>query len=357
MSPSVQQPNVFQKKNASVLDEDAVAIAFWTKMAVFARTHQNLIFFIFLVISLGIGLLLWHNYRAQNMTQKAIYEMERTKDVEALKGLAVTYSSTSAEPFIRYKLANIYMDTDKFEDARKEYLYIIEKFSSHQVKEWATKRLEQLKISETWVQSELNAQLNELIQKRNLPRLTIKTSKGDFEAELYEDEAPNTVADFIGIILDNVYSPTTVTEINPEVGAYFEISPALTYNIPFEANTLKHQEGMIGMNRDIDPKTIEETPGQVKQTPLSGSKFYIYTNSSGNEIMDGKYTIFGRVTKGIAIVKQLAKGDTINSISINFKRPHEYKAEKVNIEKPNSTITPTTTAPLKNPQGTPIPPK
>ena len=354
------QHSTLSAPRSTPLDEGAPEISFWTKISVFVRTHQNLISFVFLVICLGMGLLWWRHYRTQNLTQKAFYEMEKIKDPEVLKRLVQVYGATPAAPFIRYKLANLYMDADKYEDARKEYESIIEKFPSHPVKEWATRRLEQLKINEAWTQNDLNKQLSELIQKRNLPRLTIKTNKGDFEAELYEDEAPNTVANFISLIQDGVYSPTAVCEINPDLGVCLDEDPTsisgvpssgevISYYIPFETNALKHQEGTIGMFRDIDLKTIEEKPDQQKHFPSSGSKFYIYTNSSENEIIDGKYTIFGRVVKGLSTVKQLAKGDTITSIIINFKRPHEYKADKINIEKQPSSapiITPTQTTPI-----------
>lgn len=363
MMPPIKQPEIYQKEISSVGDENTLRISLWTKIVVSVRTHQNLISFILLVICLAVGLLWWQHYRVQTMTLKAFYAMEKTKDPEELKGLIRIYSATPAAPFIRYKLANLYMDADKYEDARKEYIFIIEKFPSHPAKEWASIRLEQLKINETWTQNDLNKQLSELIQKRNLPRLTIKTNKGDFEVELYEDEAPNTVANFINFVRDSVYSPTAVCEINPDLGICLDKSPTpisggsasggiSSYYIPFEINALKHQEGVLGMFRDIDPKTIEEKPEQQKYLPSSGSKFYIYTNSSENETIDGKYTIFGKVVKGISIVKQLVKGDTINSIIINFKRSHEYKTDQINIEKQSSPTIPNGTSLIEEvPQG------
>jgi len=326
-------------------NDDVIAIPFWAKISTFISTHQNLIFFIILSVCLAIGLLWWRHYRLNIMTQDASYKLEKTNTPEELKGMLTVYGVTPIAPLIRYKLANLYLNENKFDEAKKEYTYILEKFPQHPLTEQAIRLLDQLKVNEEWDKGELNNQLAELNQKRNMPRLTVNTSKGNFEIELYEDDAPNTVANFISIIQDGVYSSTAVYEIKPDLGVCLGRTESLDYNISFEENQLKHKEGVIGMIRNIEADS--DSPEQLKNLPSDSSKFYIYTNDKETKELDGKYTIFGRVVKGMSVVRMLAKDDAITSIVINFKRPHEYKPETVQIEKkPQTPVTPTNSEPI-----------
>ena len=102
---------------------------------------------------------------------------------------------------------------------------------------------------------------------------------------------------------------------------------------------------MLGMIRNIE--TGSDRPEQLKHLPSDSSRFYIYTDEKENEELDGKYTIFGRVVKGMDNVRQLAKDDAITSIVINFKRLHEYKPETIKTaKKPEAPVTPTNSAPI-----------
>jgi cyclophilin family peptidyl-prolyl cis-trans isomerase len=330
--------------------KDAIQIPFWSRISTFVNKNQNLIFFILLSVCLAAGLLWWRHYRMGKMTLDASYKLEKTAGAEDLKSMLDVYGVTPIAPLIRYKLANAYLKENKFEESKKEFNYLLEKFPGHPLAEQAKQLMKQLSINEEWAKGELNKQLAELNQKRNLPILTLQTAKGAIEIELYEDEAPNTTANFISIIRDGAYSPTAVYEINPDLGVCFGRAEPLDYNIPFEQNKLRHKEGVIGMLRDIDSEPA--TPEQLTQTPSNSSRFYIYTYTKEDKKLDGRYAIFGRVIKGMDKVRQLAKGDAINSAVINFKRQHEYKALTVPAaKKPDAPITPTDSAPI-SPTGT-----
>ncbi|MBI5779144.1 MAG: peptidylprolyl isomerase [Planctomycetes bacterium] len=338
-NPSNREARIYPNKPPPG-KEDIIQIPFWAKISTFINTHQNLLFFILLSVCLVAGLLWWRHYRLDKMTQEASYKLEKSDNAEELKGMLQNYGMTPVAPLIRYKLANIYLNENKFDEAKKEYDYILEKFPKHPITEQVTQLLNQLKVNEEWAKGELNKQLAEISQKRNLPRLTIMTAKGDLEIELYEDDAPNTVANFISIIQANVYSPTAVYEIRPDLGVCLGRKEPLDYAISFEENQIKHKEGVLGMIRDTDVSS-------GKPMPSDSYRFYIYTSDKENEELDGKYTIFGRVVKGMPVVRMLTKDDAITSVVINFKRLHEYKADKVNIEKSSTPITPAGTEPPK----------
>ena len=343
-NPSNREARIFPNR-PPVRKEDIIAIPFWAKISTFVSTHQNLLFFILLSVCLAAGLLWWRHYRLDKMTQEASYKLEKTTTANELKGMLQVYGVTPIAPLIRYKMANLYLNENKFDEAKKEYEYILEKFPKHPITEQVKQLLNQLQVNEEWAKGELSKQLAEISQKRNLPRLTVKTTKGDFEIELYEDDAPNTVANFISIIQDGVYSPTAVYEVKPDLGVCLGRAELLDYHISFEENQLKHKEGVLGMIRNIEAGS--DRPEQLKYLPSDSSRFYIYTNEKENEELDGKYTIFGRVVKGMPIVKMLAKDDAITSIVINFKRLHEYKPATIKTaKKPETPVTPTNSAPI-----------
>ena len=67
-------------------------------------------------------------------------------------------------------------------------------------------------------------------------------------------------------------------------------------SIPHEFNNLKHTPGVLSMAR-----TSDITMG-------AGSQFFIMHGTTPN--LDGKYTVFGKVTSGMDIVNKIAEGET-----------------------------------------------
>ncbi len=73
------------------------------------------------------------------------------------------------------------------------------------------------------------------------------------------------------------------------------------YTIKAEFNKRRHERGALGMARGNDPDS-------------ASSQFYITRKPS--YFLDGQYTVFGRVTKGMEQVDKLQRGDRIKSIRI-----------------------------------------
>ncbi|MFH1227704.1 MAG: peptidylprolyl isomerase [Planctomycetota bacterium] len=336
--------------------------SFWSNIELWIRTRQNIVFFVLLVITLLVVLVTWRTYRINQMSHKAWYDMEKANDAEALKTILQMHGITKAAPFIRLKLANTYFDEGKLAEAKKEYETIIANYPKEEVAGWAKSRLDILGTNESWQKAELDKQIKEFIAKRGLPNATIRTNQGEFEVELFEDDAPNTVANFISLAEKGSYNQAVFSDIKPDMGLCLgekDITP--TYNLPYEINTLKHEEGSLGMIRERDPKPklgIIEGPEYLN---TATTKFYITLKPTCPEL-DGRYTVFGRVTKGIDTVKQLSKGAAITQIVINYKRPHEYTPKTMEykpIAKPETlpiSVTPTITAPITPTPVAPIEP-
>jgi peptidyl-prolyl cis-trans isomerase B (cyclophilin B) len=73
------------------------------------------------------------------------------------------------------------------------------------------------------------------------------------------------------------------------------------YKIKAEFNNRKFERGVLGMARSQDPDS-------------AGSQVYIMLGPA--PFLNGKYTAFGQVTKGMDVVDRIRVGDRITSIKV-----------------------------------------
>lgn len=153
-------------------------------------------------------------------------------------------------------------------------------------------------------------------EKINSKTATIVTSKGEIEVELYPDMAPVTVASFLSLAKENFYDGIIVHRVEPgfviqagdpktkekgKEGEWGTGGPG--YTIPDEfSTTFKYdQEGILAMAKTMAPNS-------------GGSQFFITLGPA--EFLNGQYTVFGKVTKGMDVAKNIQVGDTITTIKL-----------------------------------------
>src|SRR5256884_6018240 len=134
---------------------------------------------------------------------------------------------------------------------------------------------------------------------------TFNTSRGEIVCELFAKDAPKTVNNFVFLARDKFYDGT----VFHRVIADFMIQggdPTGTgrggpgYKFEDERNPQKHQVGSLSM-ANAGPNT-------------NGSQFFI-THVVTNWL-DGKHTVFGKVTSGQDVVDAIKQGDTLKSVKI-----------------------------------------
>ena len=127
------------------------------------------------------------------------------------------------------------------------------------------------------------------------PKARIKTTHGDVVVELWNDVAPGHVENFTKLAGSGFYDTLSFHRIIPE----FVIQggcPEGTgtggpgWNVKNEFNDREHVEGTLSMARSADPDS-------------AGSQFFICT--SDTSFLDGKHCVFGKVTKGMEVVKKM----------------------------------------------------
>ena len=129
---------------------------------------------------------------------------------------------------------------------------------------------------------------------------TIHTNHGAIAIELFDDDAPKTVENFLKLSRDGFYNGVIFHRIIPD----FMIQggdPTGTgsggpgYQFEDEFNDNKVVRGALAM-ANAGPNT-------------NGSQFFIVTTEAASWL-DGKHTVFGRVTDGMDVVDTISDVET-----------------------------------------------
>jgi cyclophilin family peptidyl-prolyl cis-trans isomerase len=129
--------------------------------------------------------------------------------------------------------------------------------------------------------------------------VTLHTSEGAIELELFPDEAPATVENFLKLSRDGFYDGVIFHRVIPD----FMIQggdPTGTgtggpgYQFEDEFNEHRVVRGALAM-ANAGPNT-------------NGSQFFIVT-AEATPWLDGKHTVFGRVTGGMDVVDRISAAD------------------------------------------------
>ena len=133
----------------------------------------------------------------------------------------------------------------------------------------------------------------------------ISTKYGDAIIELYPEHAPLTVRNFARLADAGFYDNLTFHRVIPDfvVQGGDPRGDGLggpDYTIPDEINELPYKEGTIGM--------------ALSGPDTGGSQWFVTLSPQPH--LDGRYTVFGRVTQGLHVFRSIHAGDQIDNISI-----------------------------------------
>lgn len=138
-----------------------------------------------------------------------------------------------------------------------------------------------------------------------MKKAIIETEKGNIVLELFENDAPNTVANFVKLANDGFYNGLKFHRVIPN----FVIQGGCPkgngtggpgYKIKCEINPRKHETGTLSMAH------------AGKDT--GGSQFFI--THSPQPHLDGVHTVFGQVIEGMDVVNKIKQGDVMKKVRI-----------------------------------------
>ncbi|MGQ4912176.1 MAG: peptidylprolyl isomerase [Candidatus Thorarchaeota archaeon] len=156
-------------------------------------------------------------------------------------------------------------------------------------------------------------------------KVRIETNRGDIIAELFSDDAINTVKNFVTLAQKGYYDGLTFHRVVPDfviqggdpVG---DGTGGPGYAIPCETrgHRQKHKLGALSMahaGRDT-----------------GGSQFFIVLSEENTKHLNGKHTVFGQTVEGMDVVKAIRQGDTMIKVEVLEVDPaiesHELKTLK-----------------------------
>ena len=160
----------------------------------------------------------------------------------------------------------------------------------------------------------------------NLPKVKFETSQGDIVFALLENEAPNSVANFISLVEKKYYDGLLFHRVIPGFMAQGgdpngDGSGGPGYTIPDEVASKDHREhfrGSLSMAKTQAPDS-------------GGSQFFLCFVPTSH--LDGLHTVFGRVVEGMDVLAKLHRTegipgkpepDKIIKATVIAKRPHAY---------------------------------
>ncbi|MCC6344194.1 MAG: peptidylprolyl isomerase [Bryobacterales bacterium] len=140
--------------------------------------------------------------------------------------------------------------------------------------------------------------------------VTFETSRGNIVCDLFPRDAPKTVNNFVFLAREQFYDNTTFHRVIAD----FMIQggdptgtgrggPGYRFEDELKDNPQRHQVGSLSM-ANAGPDT-------------NGSQFFI-THVVTNWL-DGKHTVFGKVTEGQDVVNAVKQGDKLVSVKVEEK--------------------------------------
>lgn len=137
--------------------------------------------------------------------------------------------------------------------------------------------------------------------------VSMETTKGTIEIELFADAAPVTVNNFVFLTREGFYDGVSFHRVIPN----FVIQggdptgtgrggPGYRFQDEFTGNPHKHGTGYLSM--------ANAGPG------TNGSQFFI--THSPQPHLDGRHTVFGKVTSGMDVVNSIKQGDKMTTVTV-----------------------------------------
>ena len=175
---------------------------------------------------------------------------------------------------------------------------------------------------------------------KNNQIVLFKTSEGDFEVELFGKSNPVTVSNFLQNINDNIYLNKKFYKIinysqisfifgglNPKNNFYSERnqthskkSPSIPLEIKFKEEMMPRYKYQIKNPYETEDLINTFENGSIAMVKIgkdnsSSTEFFFVTNKIPE--LDGRYSVFGKIVKGLDVLEKIKKGEFIEIIQIS----------------------------------------
>ena len=152
------------------------------------------------------------------------------------------------------------------------------------------------------------------------PVVVLETGKGTIQIELFEQDAPKSVAQIVRLVKQNFYRGLRFHRVERSLAQFGDPNSRVftkrhlwgsggsgrQIGVAEIGKARKHVRGAVGLAHSGDPKRAD-------------SQFYIMKAASPS--LDGKHAVIGQVISGMDVVDKLAVGDMVTKASVKGAVP------------------------------------
>jgi peptidyl-prolyl cis-trans isomerase B (cyclophilin B) len=142
-----------------------------------------------------------------------------------------------------------------------------------------------------------------------MKKAEIHTDKGVMKIEFYEQDAPNTVANFIKLAKEGYYDGVTFHRVIPNfviqggdptgTGAG---GPGYKIDCELTGGNQYHDRGVLSMAH--------------AGRNTGGSQFFVCHSRENTAHLDRNHTCFGKVVEGVEVIDAIRQGDVMNKVIV-----------------------------------------
>jgi peptidyl-prolyl cis-trans isomerase B (cyclophilin B) len=165
-------------------------------------------------------------------------------------------------------------------------------------------------------------------------RIVIHTAKGDIEATTFPGKAPVTAANFLNLASRKFYDGLS----------FHRVVPRFVIQGGDPDGTGRGGPGYKFEN-EIHPSLSHLNVGALAMANsganTNGSQFYVTIDAlppAHVKMLDGSYSIFGQVTKGLDVATKIVQGDKIQSIDVLDSTDELFAEQKSRLKDWNKTL-------------------
>lgn len=150
-----------------------------------------------------------------------------------------------------------------------------------------------------------------------MSKAIIKTEKGDMTVEFYDQDAPNTVANFTKLAKEGFYNGVAFHRVIPnfmvQTGDPLSKDPSTSSRAGSGGPGYKIDCELTGENQYHDRGVLSMAHAGRN---TGGSQFFICHSRANTAHLDRNHTVFGKVIDNVDVVDQIRQDDKITSIEV-----------------------------------------
>lgn len=142
-----------------------------------------------------------------------------------------------------------------------------------------------------------------------MKKVEIHTDKGVMKIELFEQDAPNTVANFLKLVEQGYYNGVTFHRVIPDfviqggdptgTGAG---GPGYKIDCELTGGNQYHDRGVLSMAH--------------AGRNTGGSQFFVCHSRTNTAHLDRNHTCFGKVIEGLEVIDAIRQGDAMTKVIV-----------------------------------------